>query len=172
MSLFITEYPSFFTATILQWRVLLKEDAYKEIVISSLKYLVDKKRINLYSFVIMDNHLHLIWQMLAGKNPSDIQRDFLKFTAQEFKRKLQVSDPKFLDFFLVNAIDRIYQFWRREPMSIELRNSKVFNQKLDYIHWNPVKAGMCALPEEYHYSSALFYHTGIDNWRFLTHANG
>ncbi|MCB0741601.1 MAG: hypothetical protein KDB92_11265 [Chitinophagaceae bacterium] len=46
---------------------------------------------------------------------------------------------------------------------------KYQRQKPDYIHWNPVKGGMCKLPEEYKYSSALFYETGVDNWRFLTH---
>jgi hypothetical protein len=42
-------------------------------------------------------------------------------------------------------------------------------QKLKYIHENPVKAGLCAHPLEYKYSSAMFYHTGTDNWGFLTH---
>jgi hypothetical protein len=46
---------------------------------------------------------------------------------------------------------------------------KCFCKKLEYIHWNPVKAGLCRLPEEYYYSSAGFYHTGIDNFGILTH---
>ena len=33
--------------------------------------------------------------------------------------------------------DRNYNFWKRNSLSIELRTQKVFNQKLDYIHWNP-----------------------------------
>ena len=56
-----------------------------------------------------------------------------------------------------------------KTLSIELRTDKVYQQKLEYIHENPVNAAMCKLPEEYKYSSALFYHTGIDNWGFLTH---
>ena len=75
-----------------------------------------------------------------------------------------------LSLFYVNANDRKYQFWERNSLSIELRNKSVFNQKMEYIHQNPVKAGMCKLPEEYYYSSAFFYQTGIDNWGFLTHA--
>ena len=47
--------------------------------------------------------------------------------------------------------------------------SPVFMQKLEYIDWNPVKAGIYKLPEEYKYSSANFYETGVDNWGFLTH---
>jgi len=44
-------------------------------------------------------------------------------------------------------------------------------QKLEYIHRNPVKAGICEFPEDYKYSSAKFYLTGIDDFGFLTHLN-
>jgi hypothetical protein len=64
---------------------------------------------------------------------------------------------------------REYQFWERNPLSIELRTDKVYRQKLDYIHWNPVRAEICTIPDEYKYSSPLFYETGVDNWGFLSH---
>ena len=98
-----------------------------------------------------------------------MQRDFLKYTAQQIKLDLQKNNPEVLTHFETDANDRVYQFWKRRSLSIELRTDKVYQQKLDYIHWNPVKADICKLPEEYKYSSALFYHTGIDNWGFLTH---
>src|SRR5688500_11254908 len=56
-----------------------------------------------------------------------------------------------------------YRDWKRRALSIELRTGKWYMQKLNYIHCNPVKSGICKLPEEYKYSSALFYHTGVDN---------
>jgi putative transposase len=74
-----------------------------------------------------------------------------------------------LEHFKVDAADREYQVWERNPLSIELRTDKVYRQKLEYIHSNPVRAGMCKFQEEYKYSSALFYETGIDNWGFLSH---
>lgn len=169
MPLFITEYPQFFTATIVEWKKLLEPDKYKNIIINSFRFLVEDKRIKLYSFVIMSNHIHLIWQMQALIHPQHVQRDFLKYTAQQIKLDLQKNHPQVLPHFESAANDRTYQFWKRRALSIELRTDKVFQQKLDYIHWNPVRAGICKLPEEYHYSSALFYHTGIDNWGFLTH---
>ncbi len=52
----ITEYPQFFTATNLEWKKLLKPDKYKDIVISSMKFLVKDKRVKIFSFVIMQNH--------------------------------------------------------------------------------------------------------------------
>ena len=53
------------------------------------------------------------------------------------------------DAFKVNKYDREFQIWKREPLSIELLNETMFKQKLAYIHYNPVKAGLCALPEDY-----------------------
>jgi hypothetical protein len=102
-------------------------------------------------------------------HPSHVQRDFLKYTAQQIKADLKKNQPLDLLNFEVDANDRRYNFWKRRPLSIELRTHKIFMQKLNYPHWNPVKAGVCKLPEEYHYSSASFYHTGVDNWGFLTH---
>src|SRR5205823_10486750 len=122
-----------------------------------------------YGFVIMINHLHIIWQMLAGIGRSSLQRDFLKFTAQMMQRDLRKNHPRVLSHFLVNAKDREYQFWERNPLSVEIWSEKVLKQKLKYLHENPVRAGLCQFPEQYKYSSALFYKTGIDNWGFLTH---
>ena len=169
MPAFITEYPQFFTATILEWKKLLEPDKYKDIIISSFRFLVEDKRIKLNAFVIMSNHIHLIWQMQPLIHPQHVQRDFMKYTAQKIKYDLTQHHPAVLERFRVDAADREYQLWERNPLSIELRTDMFYRQKLDYIHWNPVRAGICKLPEEYKYSSALFYETGVDNWGFLTH---
>lgn len=165
----ITEYPQFFTATNLNWQKLLKPNKYKDIIVESLRYLVERKRVILYGFVIMDNHLHLVWQMQANQKPSDVQRDFLKFTAQKIKTDLGKNHPDVLDRFKVNAKDRHYQFWERNPLSVEIWSEKVLIQKLKYIHENPIRAGLCKWATEYKYSSALLYQEGIDEWGFLTH---
>jgi REP element-mobilizing transposase RayT len=169
MPVFVTEYPQFFTASIKGWYKLLEHDQYKDIIIDSLRFLVKDRRIKLYAFVIMSDHIHLIWQMQPLIRPQHVQRDFLKYTAQRIKRDLQKNHPELLTHFESDANDRTYQFWKRRALSIELRTDKVYLQKLNYIHNNPVKAGVCKLPEKYNYSSAMFYHTGVDNWRFLSH---
>jgi len=165
----ITEYPHFFTATILEWQRLLKPIKYKEIIIESMRFLVADRRVIVYGFVIMVNHIHTVWQIKAGVKKENLQRDFLRFTAQKIQKDLKSCHPKVLAHFLVNASDRKYQFWERNPLSIEIWSEKVLRQKLNYIHENPVRAGLCRFPEQYKYSSALFYKTGIDNWKFLTH---
>ena len=162
-------WPQFYTSTILEWKALLKPAKYKDIIIQSLQHLTTKKKITLYAFVIMDNHIHLIWQAIGDKTPVQIQHSFMKYTAQQIKFDLLQNHPTVLDKFRVNAKDRTYQFWERNSLGIELYSHDVFMQKLAYIHWNPVKAGRCSLPEEYYYSSARFYHTGIDDFNMLTH---
>ena len=97
----------------------------------------------------MPDHLHLNWQMQPLIHPQHVQRDFLKYTVQRIKHDLQKNHPELLSAFESDANDRTYQFWKRRALSIELRTDKVYIQKLDYIHWNPVKAGLCKLPEEY-----------------------
>jgi len=75
----LTEYyPQFFTATILEWKPLLQEDKYKGIILDSLHFLVENKRIALYGFVLMPNHMHLIWHIAEGHKRENVQRDFLK----------------------------------------------------------------------------------------------
>ena len=169
MTEIITEYPCFFTATNLEWKRLLARDKYKDIVIESMRFLVKDKRVVIYGFVIMDNHIHIIWQLLASKKRDAVQRDFLKYTAQQIKKDMIRHHADELTTFLVNAKDRKYQFWERNPLSIEIWSEKTLIQKLKYMHENPVRAGLCRFPADYKYSSAFLYHTGIDNWGFLTH---
>ncbi|HEV8082578.1 MAG TPA: hypothetical protein VGP55_05220 [Chitinophagaceae bacterium] len=66
-----------------------------------------------------------------------------------------------LERFYVNAKDRKYQVWKCNPLNIDLWTKEVFMQKMEYIHHNAVAAGLCNLPEEYKYSSAKFYETGV-----------
>jgi putative transposase len=95
----------------------------------------------------------------------------MSFTAQKIKEHLQKYNPTLLEAFRVDAKDRMYQIWERNPLTVDLFTPKVFHQKIDYVHFNPVKAGLCINPEDYNYSSAKFYATGIDVFNMLTHYN-
>ena len=167
-----TIWPQFFTASVHQWFHLLKEDEYKDIIISSLKFLVDDKRIDLSAFVIMSNHVHIIWQPLQSYSLTQIQASFMRQTAKQILKKLSEQNPGVVEKLKVNKYDRSYQVWKREPLNIELFNEKAFTQKLEYIHYNPVAAGLVTFPEEYKYSSAKYYETGVDEFKMITHYTG
>ena len=117
----------------------------------------------------MSNHIHLIWQPLFGFSPTDIQSSLMKYTAQQLKPSLTKNKPETLQSFKGNKYDREYQIWKRLPLGIDLITSAVFEQKLNYIHYNPVSAGLCTNPEDYYYSSARYYETLVDDFGFLTH---
>ena len=170
--LYPTEWPQYFTASIRNWLPLLASDKYKNIITDSLHFIVENKRIELNAFVVMDNHIHLIWQPLPGHSLSSVQLSFMKFTAQQIKFALEIDNPALLEQCKVNKTDREYQIWKRKPLSIELSSEKVFLQKLEYIHFNPVKAGICLYPEFYHFSAAFFYENGLDHFKMLTHYKG
>lgn len=168
----IEEYPYFFTATILEWKHLLKPDKFKDIIISCLKYLVEQERAKIYAFVLMSNHIHVIWQSIPPYNNAANQLSFMKYTAQMMLKELRNHHQEVLKHFEVNLKDRHYQIWERNPLSVELRSKEVFEQKLVYIHDNPVKANLCVMAEEYMYSSASFYLTNDSRWLFLSHYSG
>ncbi len=162
---------NFYTATIYQWKPLLKPDKYKYIIINSLKYLVDKQQAYIYAFVIMPNHIHLLWKITPPYILKDVQRNFMKFTGQMIKFDLIKNHPKVLEHFQVNLTDRKYQFWQRNSLNKYLSSRKIIEQKLDYIHNNPVK-GKWLLAEDplaYHFSSLRFYEENKDEFGFLTH---
>ena len=163
--------PYFFTATILNWCPILESNTYKDIIVSSLAYLTAHNRITVYGFVIMPNHIHIIWSMNNEDTKPAVQRDFLKYTSQQIKRHLEKDNPTLLnEHFFVEAVDRKYQLWERRPLSVEIYTMDVFTQKLNYMHRNPLqdKWQLAANPEDYKYSSAAFYILNNECWPFLT----
>lgn len=164
----IKNTPQFYTATIFEWKKLLKPEKYKMILIESLQYLVNEKRVKLYGYVIMDNHIHLIWSPTKLYSLKHTQLSFMKFTAQKIKRDLQENHQNVLKEFLVLQKDRKYQFWKRNPLCVDLFDSKTITQKLKYVHKNPIKAAYCEEEIDYRFSSAKFYNELGDEFNFLT----
>jgi len=84
----------------------------------------------------MPNHIHLTWQIQAGMKRENVQRDFLKYTAQRIKDRMALNEPFLLSQFLVNAKDRKYQLWERNPLTVDLWSEQVMIQKTRCIHEN------------------------------------
>jgi putative transposase len=163
-------HPEFITATILNWNHLLAADNMKSIVVDSLQWLVTNKRCSVNAFVIMPNHIHLLWKIADGYDRKDVQGAFLSFTAHAFKKSLKENNAE-LEKYRVDDADRTYQFWERNPLVKECYTMKFFLQKLDYIHLNPCreKWNLAVLPEDYYWSSASFYELQDSKFPWLTH---
>ncbi len=154
----------FTTSTILDWRPLLIEDAYKDIVIDTFRFLVAEKRVTIWAFVIMDDHIHLVWQISEPFQLDKVQHSLLTYTANKFRKRLKSEHPHLLDSFYVNKKDRQYQFWQRGSYNFEIYYEKTLQQKIRYIHLNPLrKWGLM----DYKYSSIHYYDTGEKDWDFL-----
>lgn len=161
----------FTTATVKGWKHLLKPDKYKQMITNSMTFLVKEGSVWIYSFVIMPNHFHWIWQMKGETQLSHVQQRMMKFVAQQIKFDLTDHHPGVLEQFKVERKDRQYQFFKEKPLSVALYTDEVVWQKMEYIHRNPVqhKWNLVQAPEDYVFSSAAFYATKDVRWPFLTH---
>ena len=160
----------FYTDTIIGHKHLLQDDSFKMIVVNSWKYLIEQGKIKIYGYVIMPNHIHLLWQMLEMNGKESPAGSFAKFTAHQFKKLLSISNQEALARYKVDTTDRAYNFWKRDPLAISMTTEKNFLQRLNYIHNNPLSPHwqLATLPEEYRWSSAKFYELGIDEFGIVT----
>lgn len=159
----------FWTATINKWQRLLEKDAYKDVIIDSLQYLTDAGKIDVFAFVIMPNHIHLIWRIKELNGRESPQGSFMKYTAHAFRRMLQKEGEGKLNSYLVNAANKSHEFWQRDSLAIRLFTKKVAMQKLNYLHNNPLQEhwNLAKDPCDYKYSSAVYYELNKKNYPFL-----
>lgn len=159
----------FWTATIYKWQWLLQRDEFKNVIISSFEYLSKKGKIDVFSFVIMPNHIHVIWRINENNGKESPQASFLKYTAHEFKKMLQDVGADNLLNYAVKAHNKNYEFWQRDSLAVHLYTQKVAYQKLDYIHLNPLAEHwqLAKDPCDYKYSTAKFYETGVKDFIFI-----
>ena len=154
----------FITATVVDWIDIFTRKTYKDIVIESLAYCIKEKGMLLYGYVIMSNHIHLIVQSKDGKL-SDLIRDFKKFTAKNILEKIQTEPESRKQWMLerfkkateTHGRNKDYQFWQYGNHAEEIYSHKFMWAKLDYIHLNPVRAGIVEKASHYRYSSASNY---------------
>jgi len=156
----------FITFAVVEWVDALSRRYYKDILIESLKYCQENKGFIIYAYVIMNNHVHLIASADEGFNLSDILRDLKKFTSKkliaEIKENIQESRKRWMLWIFRsngerNSNNEVYQFWQQDNRPICLDTNEKIDQRLNYLHNNPVAEGIVEEPEHYIYSSARDY---------------
>lgn len=167
----------FLTFTVVDWIDIFTKRSYRDIVMNSFEFCIHNKGLNVYGYVIMSNHLHCILKASGNIPLYDIVRDFKKFTSRNIIDTI-IAEPEsrrewLLHKFQWNAAIRrrnsIHQLWSHHNHAEEIFTYDFFNQKLNYIHLNPVRAGYVDFPEDYIYSSAYELSgrggkIGIDRW--------
>jgi putative transposase len=161
----------FYTVAIVDWIHLLKADKFKSIVLGSLIHLSEKQKLKIYGFVIMPNHIHIIWENIAMNGKEMPYVSFMKFTGHQFLQELRNTDDPLLVRFKVHGNDRDHKFWQSDGLSKIIGSRKMVEQKLDYIHLNPLQEhwNLAADPNDYHFSSSSFYELEDRKFNWLTH---
>ncbi|HRO41416.1 MAG TPA: transposase [Flavipsychrobacter sp.] len=159
--------PHFITCTVVSWIDALSREHYKEIVVESLNYCISKKGLQLHAWVIMSNHLHMILSASEGSRISNIVRDFKKFTSRKITDAITTNIQEsrrawMLGMFgyagMNNKSNDQYQFWQQDYHPIALDRKDMFEQRMGYLHDNPVRAGLVWEAAHYKYSSAGDYY--------------
>ena len=159
----------FATLTVVDWIDVFTRENHKMAIVDSLKYCQENKGLELYAWRLMPSHLHLIIAAKDDGNLSDILRDFKKFTSKEIVRLIQEEPESRREWMLdkfkfagkYNPKITNYKFWQDGNKPIVLYSPKFTQQKLNYIHNNPVKERIVVETQEYLFSSARNY-AGLD----------
>ncbi len=160
----------FTTCTINRWKHVMKTDERKIIITDSLQFLFKEGSIQVFAFVIMPNHIHLVWQIKEDIRLSLVQQRLLKFTAYKIKDAMR-KDGESIAAFHSGRRDRNFQVWQDRSLSKRMITHRIACQKINYIHGNPLQKqwNLIEKAEDYRFSSASFYETGETEWKFLKH---
>jgi putative transposase len=147
------------TCTIINWIPVFQKDVFFKIIIDSLRFCQMNKGLILHGYVIMPTHIHMITSTKETVSLPEIMRDFKHFTSTNIVKILKEENQlPYLDLFKSIAekrgLEQKYKVWNDEYHPIGIKSGKWFNQKLEYMHYNPVRKGFVDRPENWKYSSA------------------
>ena len=157
----------FMTFTVVGWIDLFSRKIYHDIFLKNMQYCREHKDLSIGAFVIMSNHVHVIWQSKSGKL-SHTLRDFKSFCTKEFIKAIEKENESRENWllhmfsFYANRTNQNKEFklWGSGSHPEEITSDSFMKIKLNYIHENPVRAGWVMEPEHYLYSSASNYING------------
>ena len=165
-----TEEAYFITITTVGWIDVFTRLNQKYNIINALNYCQKNKGLEIYAYVIMSNHLHLLCKATNGFILSDVIRDFKKFTSKKILKTIN-EEPESRREWMLEYFQKACQHLKREQQfkvwqygdHAELVETNWFiKQKVSYLHNNPVKDKIVTEPEEYYFSSARNY-AGLEN---------
>jgi putative transposase len=170
-------YVYFITITIVDWMDIFTRPVYKHNIVDSLNYCIANKGLQVYCWCLMSNHIHLIASASEGNNLSDILRDLKKFTSKDLIRAIKDVPESRRDwllnlFWYAGKNDKkikYYKVWQDGNDVKEIHSTEFLDQKMEYIHNNPVRAEIVVNSEDYLYSSARDYsgEKGLVNIEFV-----
>nr|WP_294794628.1 transposase [uncultured Mucilaginibacter sp.] len=152
----------FVTLTVTDWIDVFTRRIYNDFLIDNLSWCQQNKNLNIYAYVIMTNHIHMVANVTEGAL-GDVLRDFKTYTSKELVKLIRSNNTEsrsdwmlraFENAGVKNPLNKNHQFWQNGNYPVLLYSPAVVDQKIDYIHENPVKAGFVGSAHEFWYSSA------------------
>ena len=156
----------FVSFAVVEWLDVFTRNEYKDIALESLSYCQKNKGMEIFAWCIMTNHMHLVFRSVNGLDPAALLGDFKRFTSKALVHAIAENPKESRKEFLLEQFTKAalkssnvnkYQFWRHDNKPIELWSNEVIQEKIKYVHYNPVEAGLVYFPEDYVYSSASDY---------------
>ena len=147
------------------WIDVFIRNEYKNILLESWKYCQKEKGLDIYAWIIMTSHVHMIIGSKTNKL-ENIVRDMKSYTSGQLKESITNNIHESRREWILWMMERAgtknsnnskFQFWQQHNKPIELFDNKIMEQKLDYLHNNPVVEGIVEKPEDYILSSARDY---------------
>ena len=161
----------FVTFTVVNWIDLFIRNEYRQILLDSLNYCQQHKGLIVHAWCIMTSHVHLIVSAAEEKELSAIIRDFKSFTSKELKKCIHENPRESRKKWLLWMFQRAgqknqrnldFQLWQQHNHPVELSTNEMIDQRLDYIHNNPVEAGFVDDPVAWEWSSCSDYERGVE----------
>jgi len=152
-------YPHFVTSTVVYWIPIFCRDDYFRALADSMCYCEENKGLRIHGQVIMPNHCHMVCSQVEGKL-SDVMRDMKKHTAKVLAAMLEADGRTTWLAAMRRAAGAQggVRVWDEAFHPEQVYSKEFLQQKLDYMHANPVRAGYVVDPCEWKYSSAGFYY--------------
>lgn len=153
----------FVSFAVVYWIDVFIRNEYRQVLLDSMTYCIENKGLEVYCWCIMTNHVHLIIGSHDKPLPG-IMRDLKSNSSRELRTAIQDNPQEGRKEWMLwlmkragmkNNNNRDFQFWQQHNQPIMLLSNKMVDQKVNYIHNNPVKAGFVINPEDYLYSSAM-----------------
>ena len=147
------------------WLDIFTRQVYFDVLEESIEYCRTEKGMEVFAYCFMPSHVHLIFRS-SNEDPSGLIRDFKGFTARKLIKTIEENPQESRKEWLLWMMERAgkkksnvkqRQFWQQHNKPIELWSEKVIQQKIDYIHNNPVESGFVTNPIDWKYSSARNY---------------
>ncbi|MBN2174986.1 MAG: transposase [Bacteroidales bacterium] len=161
----------FISFATINWIDVFVREEYFGVITDSLNYCIENKGLIVYGYCIMPSHIHLIFRD-SNNDPSKLLKELKAFTSKEMKKEIDSNPHESRKDWILQMMKeagskksnvKSHQFWQQHNKPIELWSNHVIDQKLDYIHNNPVEAGFVDDPVHWKYSSARDY-AGIKSY--------